>query len=106
MNCHSVQISNEIDPWWDDFLSDEFNRTHRKLVTPNVERLLGLGEGNLALDIACGSGLFSRRMAQLGVQIVAIDASKVFLERAKARTVEYEDRIQYALMDATDRDQF
>jgi len=45
-------------------------------------------------------------MAQLGVQVVAIDASKVFLERAKARTVEYEDRIQYALMDAPDRDQF
>jgi len=101
-----VQISNEIDPWWDDFLSDEFDRTHRKLVTPNVERLLGLREGDLALDIACGSGLFSRRMAQLGVQIVVIDASKVFHERAKARTVEYEDRIQYALMDATDRDQF
>ena len=106
MNCDSVQISNEIDPWWDDFLSDEVDRTHRKLVTPNVERLLGLREGDLALDIASGSGLFSGRMAQLGAQVVAIDASKVFLERAKARTVEYEDRIQYALMDATDRDQF
>ncbi|MCH2317524.1 MAG: class I SAM-dependent methyltransferase [SAR202 cluster bacterium] len=55
------------------------------------------------MDIACGSGLLSRRMAQLGAQVVAIDASKVFLERAKARTVEYEDRIQYALMDATPR---
>jgi 2-polyprenyl-3-methyl-5-hydroxy-6-metoxy-1,4-benzoquinol methylase len=45
-------------------------------------------------------------MAKLGAQVVAIDASKVFLERAKARAIEYEDRIQYALMDATDRDQF
>ena len=101
-----MQISNEIDPWWDDFLSDEVDRTHRKLVTPNVERLLGLREGDLALDIASGSGLFSGRMAQLGAQVAAIDASKNFLERAKARAIEYEDRIQYALMDATDRDQF
>ena len=101
-----MQISNEIDPWWDDFLSDEVDRTHRKLVTPNVERLLGLREGDLALDIASGSGLFLGRMAQLGAQGVAIDASKNFLERAKARAIEYGDRIQYALMDATDRDQF
>ncbi|GEM_PF-4277595 len=29
LNRESVQIWNEIAPWWDDFLSDEDDRTYR-----------------------------------------------------------------------------
>ena len=105
LNRDSVRIWDEIAPWWDDFLGDEGNWTYRKLVAPNIERLLALREDELVLDIACGSGLFSRRMAQLKAQVVAFDASKVFIERAKGSTVENSDRIEYMVMDATNGDQ-
>lgn len=57
------------------------------------------------LEVACGNGNFARRMAALGARVVACDASPEFIERARARTTENADRIEYHLVDATRRDQ-
>ena len=46
--------------------------------------LLGLGEGDTALDVACGPGNFSREFARVvgpGGLVVGIDASRTMLER-------------------------
>jgi 2-polyprenyl-3-methyl-5-hydroxy-6-metoxy-1,4-benzoquinol methylase len=90
--------------WWDE-QTGEGNEFQRILIGPATERLLALRPGEVALDIACGNGAFSRRMAQLGAQVVAFDFSDRFLERAKARTTEHADRIDYRLVDATDESQ-
>jgi 2-polyprenyl-3-methyl-5-hydroxy-6-metoxy-1,4-benzoquinol methylase len=86
--------------FWDDKVRDG-NDFQRILVAPTSERLLNLQAGEMVLEIACGSGVFSRRMAQLGVNVIATDFSTQFLERARARNTEHEDRITYHIVDVT-----
>src|SRR5207248_6911437 len=77
----------------------------RVLVGPASERLLEVQPGQVILEIACGNGVFSRRLASIGAQVVATDFSAGFLELAKARTTEHPERIAYRLVDATDEGQ-
>jgi 2-polyprenyl-3-methyl-5-hydroxy-6-metoxy-1,4-benzoquinol methylase len=44
-------------------------------------------------------------MAELGAQVVATDFSSVFIERARKYPVENPERIEYQVVDATDRQQ-
>jgi ubiquinone/menaquinone biosynthesis C-methylase UbiE len=77
----------------------EAGRTwQRGLIQPAVERLLQLGPGETVLEIACGNGEFSRRMAELGGQVLATDFSGAMLERARAHGGD----VEYRLADAAD----
>ncbi|MDQ3702365.1 MAG: class I SAM-dependent methyltransferase [Chloroflexota bacterium] len=89
---------------WDQRMG-EGNRFHRLLVGPAAERLLGVQQDELVLDVACGNGAFSRRLAALGARVVATDFSARFLELARARTAQHADRIEYRQVDATDEAQ-
>jgi ubiquinone/menaquinone biosynthesis C-methylase UbiE len=97
-------IWNQNAAFWDDKMRDG-NDFQRILVGPASERLLNLQPGENVLEIACGNGVFARRMAQLEVSIVATDFSAQLLERARARTSEHADRIEYRLVDATREDE-
>ena len=91
--------------FWDGRMGDSGNDFQRLLIAPASERLLNLQPGETVLEIACGNGVFTRRMAQLGVNVIATDFSEQFLQRARARPSEYADRIEYRLVDATREDQ-
>jgi len=91
--------------WWDEFMGDDGNDFHRNLIRPPVEELLALQPDELVLDAACGNGLFARRMASQGAQVVAFDGSQVFLDSAKARGGAENEQIDYRLVDATKLDQ-
>jgi 2-polyprenyl-3-methyl-5-hydroxy-6-metoxy-1,4-benzoquinol methylase len=80
----------------------EGNQFQLVLVGPSSERLLNIQPGETILDLACGNGVFSRRLAALGAQVVATDFSQRFLDLARARPSEYADRIEYRQADATD----
>jgi SAM-dependent methyltransferase len=54
------------------------------------------------LEIGCGNGAYARHMADLGAHVLATDFSAVFLARARARSADYDGRIQYRQVDATD----
>jgi SAM-dependent methyltransferase len=83
--------------YWDEHM--EAGRTwQRTLIQPTVERLLMLRPGERVLEIACGNGEFSRRMAELGARVLATDFSERMLERARARRGD----VEYRLVDATD----
>lgn len=90
--------------FWDENMG-EGNLFHRHLVAPAVERLLSPRPDESILDVACGNGLVSRQLARLGAQVVATDVSERFLERARRRTIEHADRIEYRQIDATDEAQ-
>jgi glycine/sarcosine N-methyltransferase len=47
------------------------------------------------LDVACGTGLHARALAERGVQVVAADASGTMLEEAKARAGDAAGRIEW-----------
>ena len=61
--------------FWDEYIG-EGNHFHNQLIRPTVERLLAIKPGEVVLDVACGNGNFSRRLATLGAEVVAIDFSK------------------------------
>lgn len=88
--------------FWDNLHGDEGNLFHRELVSPAVERLLGLKQDEEVLDIACGSGVLARRMATLGAKVTATDFSKNLLELAQARQQPQGHPIHYLQVDAVD----
>ncbi len=97
-------IWDEKATFWDARMG-EGNAFQRVLVGPASERLLRVEPGQRILDVACGNGVFSRRLAQLGAWVVAADFSQTFLDLARAREAEHHDRIEYRLVDATDESQ-
>jgi 2-polyprenyl-3-methyl-5-hydroxy-6-metoxy-1,4-benzoquinol methylase len=90
--------------FWDERMG-EGNQFQQVLVGPASERLLQVQPDQVILEIACGNGVFSRRLASLGARVVATDFSATFLDLARARTTEHPERIEYRLVDATDERQ-
>ncbi len=92
--------------FWDEQMG-EGNEFQRLLVGPAAERLLALRPGERVVEAACGNGVFSRRMAALGAQVVASDFSPTFVARAQARAAgqPYADRVTFHIADATDEAQ-
>jgi 2-polyprenyl-3-methyl-5-hydroxy-6-metoxy-1,4-benzoquinol methylase len=85
--------------WWSDRIG-EGNDFHRTLVAPAVESLLLLQPGETVLEVACGNGAFSRRMADLGARVTAFDFSREFIECAKERSAGYRELVEYRVLDA------
>nr|AEH57253.1 putative methyltransferase [Prochloron didemni P3-Solomon] len=110
MNTTNLQQQNNEtkDAWnamahlWDERMGDEGNDFHRLLVWPSTERLLRLKDNTRVLDIACGTGLTSKRLAALGAKVLAVDFAREMIEKAKARTHRYSQRVEYRVLDATD----
>lgn len=89
---------------WDAYMG-EGRAFQRELVGPATERLLEVQPGQRVLDVACGNGAFSRRLAAQGATVVACDFSPTFIEKARERTTEHTHRITYHVIDATDEPQ-
>jgi 2-polyprenyl-3-methyl-5-hydroxy-6-metoxy-1,4-benzoquinol methylase len=85
--------------FWDERMGEQGNAFHLTLVRPAVERLMGTVDGRRVLEIACGNGLFARRLAGRGARVTATDFSPPMLERAAARGGM---AIDYRELDATD----
>ena len=108
MSSHNRQWANEEtrEAWrlnaafWDERMG-EGNDFVEVLIWPVTERLLELSPRERALDIACGNGLTSRRLARLGAEVVAFDFAEEMIARAIRRTGRWADRISYHVLDAT-----
>jgi 2-polyprenyl-3-methyl-5-hydroxy-6-metoxy-1,4-benzoquinol methylase len=93
--------------YWDRRIG-EGNDFVETLIWPVTRRLLDLRPGQRVLDVACGNGLYARRVAALGAEVVAFDFSANLIARAKERTAaqpragEHVQRIEYKVLDATD----
>jgi 2-polyprenyl-3-methyl-5-hydroxy-6-metoxy-1,4-benzoquinol methylase len=90
--------------FWDERMG-EGNAFQLQLIGPAVERLLAVRPEEKILDVGCGNGVTSRRLAHLGARVVAIDSSARFLELARSRSRDLPHRIDYRLVDATDEEQ-
>jgi 2-polyprenyl-3-methyl-5-hydroxy-6-metoxy-1,4-benzoquinol methylase len=88
--------------FWDGHMG-EGNDWVEVLVWPATVRLLQLRPGERVLDVACGNGLTSRRLAAMGAEVVAFDFSSEMIAHARQRTVEHADRITYYVLDSTDQ---
>ncbi len=63
----------------------EGNDFFRTLIWPPTERLLGPVAGKKVLDVACGNGVSSRRLAAMGARVIAFDFAERMIERAGGR---------------------
>lgn len=86
--------------YWDDYMG-EGNDFVEVLCWPAILRFLEVKPGAKVLDIACGNGLTSRRLADLGYQVIGFDFSKNMIENAVKRSADYGDRIKYHVLDAS-----
>lgn len=95
---------------WDARMGDEGNDFFNMLCWPSLVSLLNPQPGQHILDIACGNGLTSRRLAALGAQVTAFDFSANLIEKARARSTNpstqlrsgFQSLISYHVIDATD----
>jgi 2-polyprenyl-3-methyl-5-hydroxy-6-metoxy-1,4-benzoquinol methylase len=72
------------------------------LVWPAVERLLKPQPNERLLDVACGNGLTSRRLATEKARVTAIDISAAMIAIAAGHAAPL--NIDYRVVDATDRE--
>src|SRR6185436_17007779 len=106
---------------WDERMGDDGNDFFNLLCWPALASFLDAstsGQANAVplvsaerlkdqhiLDIACGNGLTSRRLAGLGADVTAFDFSENLIEKARLRSAHLQTRISYHVMDATDEAQ-
>ena len=92
---------NQNAAFWDRRMG-EGNDFVEVLIWPATERLLELRAGERVLDVACGNGLSSRRLAAMDAEVVALDFSEEMIRHARERTANHAGRIDYLVLDATD----
>lgn len=90
---------------WDNRMGDEGNDFFNILCWPALASLLNLKPDSHILDIACGNGLTTRRLAELGAQVTAFDFSSNLIEKAKARLADHASQVNFHVIDATDKSQ-
>jgi 2-polyprenyl-3-methyl-5-hydroxy-6-metoxy-1,4-benzoquinol methylase len=100
LNARARQQWDAKASFWDTLHGYEGNQFHQTLVGPSAESLLDIKAGERVLDVACGNGQFSRRLVELGAQVVATDFSAALLDHARSRTTT--SQIDYRVVDATD----
>lgn len=103
LNIEAQRIWEANAAWWADKIGETGNLTQRAVVAPSVEAMVGDVRGRTVLECACGSGVFARRLAEMGAQVVGFDFSRVFIERAQATDSPHNERIVYHVLDATDK---
>lgn len=86
---------------WDARMGDEGNDFFNVLCWPVLASFLDVQAGSRILDIACGNGLTSRRLAARGANVTAFDFSTELIKLANSRP-NPDSRITYHVIDATD----
>jgi len=88
---------------WDARMGDDGNDFFNILCWPVLESLLDPKPGTRVLDVACGNGLTSRRLAALGVNVTVFDFSANLIEKARRRnSPDPNPPISFQVLDATD----
>lgn len=70
--------------YWDARIG-EGNDFVNVLIWPATQRLLDLRPGERVLDAACGNGVYARKLAALGADVVAFDFSEKLIALARER---------------------
>ena len=87
--------------FWDARMGDDGNDFFNLLQWPVIVPFLDHQPADRILDIACGNGLTSRKLAELGATVTAFDFSAELIKLAQSRQNSGEC-ITYHILDASD----
>lgn len=90
-----------ISDWYDGKQGETGDLWHRSLIDPPLLALIGDPKGREILDLGCGNGYLSRRLARNGARVTAVDASKRMIENAKKHDPDNSLKITYILSNAS-----
>jgi len=99
---NTKEIWNKLAAWWDEAGQDG-DLYHRTFLFPTLISWVAATKGMSVLDVGCGNGALARILAKAGADVVAVDFSEVFIEKAKSRSEGLV--IDYRIIDATDEEQ-
>lgn len=76
--------------WYNNLIEKDEDSYQKKLILPNLIRLVEAKKGEVIVDLACGQGFFAREFAKLGAKVTGVDISPELIEIAKQdKTIEY-----------------
>jgi ubiquinone/menaquinone biosynthesis C-methylase UbiE len=85
----------DLSNWYDAKQGETGDLWHRALIDPPVLQLVGDVRGKDVLDLGCGNGYLSRRMAREGARVTAVDSSERMIQKAKKHDPENKLEISY-----------
>ncbi|MCA3005208.1 MAG: methyltransferase domain-containing protein [Phycisphaerales bacterium] len=92
----------DVAGWYDDLIDEKRNDHYAQVIIPGTLRLVAPTPGENVLDVACGQGVMSRALADLGCTVTGVDAAPSLIQAAQRRTT---DNTRYLVGDATKLDQ-
>jgi SAM-dependent methyltransferase len=87
-------------PAWDDFVETGLDYWRTEVHGPALLAACGDVAGRRALDLGCGQGWFSRRLAAHGARVVGIDLSSAQIDNARRHEAAHPLGIVYERRDA------
>ncbi len=102
------QMDQEVDTY-KDVVGDLVEQSHaegadlqRYIVAPAMLEIMGQVSGSDVLDLFCGAGYLSRRLAALGANVTAVDSSEKLIGIASEINTRESGGISYAVAEPTD----
>lgn len=90
--------------WNAENYTDNFQFVHR--YGEDVLTLLSVPENSLVVDLGCGNGALTQKLAEKGYDVIGIDSSKEMLEKAKLLhpdlSFRYDDAVNFKLKNKAD----
>ncbi|MBI5817034.1 MAG: class I SAM-dependent methyltransferase [Candidatus Yonathbacteria bacterium] len=75
-----------VSGWYDELIERGEDTYQKKVILPNLLRLMEVKKGETVLDLACGQGFFSRELEKQGAQVIGVDISKELIALARAHS--------------------
>lgn len=90
---------NNVSTWYDKLVGEAGSDYHQNVIVPNAAKMLNPKKGEVVLDIACGQGVFSRKLASYGADVTGIDSSPELVKLAQSRS-KTSHNIKYSVANA------
>lgn len=91
-------LAKDYDKWYKNGIGMFADRTETRLAL----ELFSPRKGQNVLDVGCGTGNFSLKIAQMGCEVTGVDISAEMLKVAKKKSAGIEPKIRFQRMDVYD----
>lgn len=93
--CYNISVNKStswgnVANWYNDLIGKDQDSYQKKLILPNLIRLVEAKKEEVIVDLACGQGYFSQEFAKLGARVIGVDISPELINIARQdKSVEY-----------------